>query len=223
MAVETLSTEGAGSGNRPLTVPSRPKRRRRLVLLALTLLAALLIGSIAYVSNYMPMSPANGTGGGLNRHDLGSFLSPLGEGFDATEYTYERGGRFWFGFGLRNDGPLGVTIRGIDSGLPDSSDFEGLARQSGVWIATGSSWYGPPRGRGSETFHPFWLGPGQERWVFIEIQFRDCAPVGAEGGTLTQYLRGAYLTYRVLGLPRHGFMPYNNVMHLTGPSLDPNC
>jgi hypothetical protein len=224
MAVDALSTEGVGTQTPPQIAPPRSRRRRRILALTLLFIGALLIGSASYLTNYMPMAPANGTSGGdVSHRNLGSFLSPFGEQFSAEEYTYRRGARFWFAFGLRNEGPLGVRITGIDSGLPLPKDFDGLAQQSSVWIASSRSWFGPPRDAESEAFHPFWLGAGQERWVAIEIQFRDCPPGGVEGGTLTQYVRSANLTYRVLGLPRHGFMPFQTVIHLTGPPPDPAC
>jgi hypothetical protein len=187
---------------------------------ALLLVAALLIGSAAYLTNYMPLIPANGSGGGLGGRDLGGFVSPVSEeSFNVTEYIYQRGARFWFGFGLRNKGPLGVTVTAIDSRLPSTERFHGLAQQSGVWMGKRDGWLGPPRDSGGEAFRPFWLGPGQERWVVIEIQFWDCPPEEVEGGSLTQYLLGAHLNYRVLGIPRYGFMPYDSVIHLTGPDL----
>jgi hypothetical protein len=218
MQVEARPTESPPAGVPPRPTSSPDRRRPWRLVLALGL-AALAVAFGLYVGHYMPLVPANGAAGGQGSTDLGTFESPSGEIFGVTSFAYEDGKTFYFGFGLHNEGPLPVTITGIQTqGVTSSMS---LSKET-IWMASHDGWYGPPDSPGGEPFRTFSLGSGEERWIVIAEQMANCTKYGlSPRSTSTQTLARADVSYRVLGfIPRHAVLPYADTTQivLTGTS-----
>src|SRR6266571_1946821 len=130
MSVEVHAREGDVEAHPPSGSPvgtPHPRRWRKRVAI---LLIVALAGFLVYEARYMPFSPANGSGGGTAPiRTLGSVVSPQGDQFDVWRTAYQNGQDFYFGFGLRNGGPLPVTVTGLRSNVA-AGDGPSLVHES---------------------------------------------------------------------------------------------
>ena len=203
----------AGSTGTPPRAPASPAgHRRRWVWLAIiALVSVLLLSAGLYVAHYEPLVQADGVigSGGTS---LGEFGSPAGGSFSVTRFAYQEGRTFYFGFGLLNSGRVPVTITSIHS----KGTGSGSLVQETVWVASKDPyWSGPPGSPGGETFRPFTLTGGAERWVVFSERFVNCSKYHLGlGDTSSQSLARADVSFRVLGVHRTAVLPYDATMQV---------
>jgi hypothetical protein len=129
-------------------------------------------------------------------------LGPDGpESFETI--TYRDGATVAYGFAVRNGGPWGVRITGVDLG-PGPGMYVQLITPYQARLEPHN---GPHAGRlggttDSETipFQPFDLGPGEDRWVLIRARLGNCEG-WSTGSTVRISDQG--FQYSVLGIDHH--------------------
>jgi hypothetical protein len=133
--------------------------------------------------------------GSLSRLPVQARVVPVdlptpGEPEEIAVVPYRDGGRTFYGFSVRNDGPLSVTVTEVERpAAPD--DSYALFRPVEVRMAREDF--------GTEAdvpFRPFTLGSGQERYLEVIGKFEDCEHhlPGSSNGTSSQQVR-----FEVLG------------------------
>jgi hypothetical protein len=175
--------------------PTRSRRPlRRWLWVSAAVLIALILGSlIVFLTNYDPICHADCSGvsgvHGPSVKELGAFISPQGDDFNAYRVALKPGGGFSFWLTLSNDGPLAVTITGIGS-TSQFSPYLQIAR-----VQTAPETGNPPL----EAFREFSLAPRDRQFidVLVTVQMRRCLPGPAE------YQIGSVpVTYKIFGFTR---------------------
>ena len=173
-----------------MAIPEAPRRRRwRWVLLALVLLVATTsTGAVITVGRYRPLES------GMRFHAWGADTVPS-PGRE-VRLVYEHGEEFQYSFDVRNTGPWGVTVTGVELTRPAGNRFEGPIEQLEVRMAPVKNRLDD---RNSVPFRPFSLGSSDYRIIVIRARFWDCETLGrgSSAGWGTEMVR-----YRVLGISR---------------------
>lgn len=107
---------------------------------------------------------------------------------------YEHGGEVAYGFVVRNDGPVGITITSVDAGVGELT----LLSTYGVFVlAPGAPLDGGDLEHGA-AFTPFALGSGEERVIVVRGTFDNCEYFHERN---LEPHAGIDIGYRMLGVP----------------------
>lgn len=176
------------------TDPATPPTSRlvRLIPAAAAAVLLLAVGYIA-VERYQPLERA-----GQVRTDSASG-AVLVEDFDATGahiLRYEEGGEVTYGFAVRNEGPVGVTVTGVAAPAVEQRRLlQPRALQ-------------PPQ--------PFALAPGETRDVVVVAQFGNCEYYTERA---VERIEQTALTFRVAGVPRTAALSLDRPLLVKSPTI----
>lgn len=202
------------SGPPRITEPSfgvdgRSRRRRWILLALLVLVTGLIAGGSAYLGNYQPLRIGSFSGSG-------TFATPVvtdDPERPARGYRYHEGGATTFTMWLSNEGPLGVTITGVDRTEKDAS---GLLRVSGARLAFERV---PLNYAAAAPFHAFSLGPGgSSRGIAVEVTFGNCERFSPNTYSVLVAVR---IRYRVLGIPHAAWIDLPEGLAVRSPGSCP--
>jgi hypothetical protein len=168
-------------------------RRRRWPWLALLVLPTilLLVGSI-WIANYDPLVQGSSTFGALRKDvretridafDLSGLVFEVPTGRDAT---------FRYRFSIRNNGPIGVTIRSVGA-----TSGSGSTRLHRTAVRVVPSFEAPTQT--SEPWHAFSLAPGDEAIIEMKAVYHG---ICKQPNTATSWNTEPF-TFSVLGVTRH--------------------
>jgi hypothetical protein len=173
-------------------------RRKRTAIIVLVLMGALIAGAI-FLGRYQPLSS-----GGLALADpTPTFAMPWAEGsapdqgIPVYRVTYEEGQVLRYGFLLRNDGPIAVTVTSLQEPAEPGDLF--MLEPAGTAVGDGAPTASVDASR-IAPFQPFSLRPSEVRWVVLEWRFLHCRAY--DDGTSSTFF-GTDISYRVLGFTHH--------------------
>jgi hypothetical protein len=187
----------------PVTTPRR--RGRRWLAIAAACVVIVLVAGISWASTVDPL--ASGSFGFTPHWSDGDVMRRVyhADPVDGTPYSFYAGveridSPLSYAFSIRNDGPVGITIRSI--GGPEPEGAVVTTRVVGADVAplrgtVSSELPGPGVDGGVVPFAPFTLEPAQEAIVYMEAVVHAC---NSRGGMLT--LASMSVGYSVLGVPR---------------------
>jgi hypothetical protein len=187
----------------PVTTPRR--RGRRWLAITAACMAIVLLAGFIWASTIDPLG--SGSYGFTPRWPDGDTMRDVydADPADGTAYTLyigaERiGSPLSYAFSIRNDGPVGITIRSI--GGPDPEGAVVSTRVVGADVeplrgTVSSELPGPGVDGAVVPFAPFTLEPAEEAIVYMEAVVHTCNARGA-----TQTLASVAVGYSVLGVPR---------------------
>lgn len=182
----------------------RPSARQRLVLIASALVLSSAAFVLAGILNYQPVTLWHGHSWGgdpdgcVERVEVRA--PRTGEAFDLIRISCPAGTRVTWTEPLANEGPVSLTVTGIE--VPAIDPFDALQIRLGSGVAT-DPWRGPDHDAWESLpeFAPFVLAPGE----FQAIVYR--ATVGSDCEDETRLVAFG-LRYSVLGVPRQDRVPH---------------
>ena len=192
----TTLLPGTAAAISPAVTSGRSRRWRRVLVavIGLLLLAALVTGG--WLRNYQPMR--SGQVAGVDASGLEVRDNVLGIEYRVIEPT--PGDTITLLMSLRNDGPLGSTIVGVEQpfnpdGVVDLASFAETTTPARLELAD------PRTGLLSPITAPFTLAPGAAYEARVSFGVLECATeLGAPGST--NWSTTLPVTYRVLGMNR---------------------
>jgi uncharacterized repeat protein (TIGR01451 family) len=178
------------------TPDGRRPRSRRWLLWTLLALVVVLATSITLLVRYQPLVPGNeavgaGPGGRITNSP------PNLESVSAIRFR--NGAVVTYGFSLRNDGPVGLTITSVID--PHS---EGVLRTMTIRMNRENEPGASADPADYTPFQSFRLGPDEERFFLIKAQFARCDSLAADSWST---YADVPVTYRVLGFTHHAWVP----------------
>lgn len=121
---------------------------------------------------------------------------------------FHNGAVVTYGFSLRNDGPLAVTVTGVTEPSPGD-----VLRVLAIWVSR-SDQAGASRDPADYSlFRTVSIGRGHERFFLLRAQFVHCEKV--EPSTRIRY-EVVPVTYRVLGIAHHAWVPLRLPIQVDG-------
>jgi hypothetical protein len=185
----------------PIASPERARARwrsKRTAVIVLALMGVLIAGGV-FLGRYQPLSS-----GGLALADPSpTFAIPWAEG-SASDHgipvyrvTYREDQILRYGFFLRNEGPIAVTVTSLQAPANPGDLF--MLEPAGTAVGDGAPTASVDASR-IAPFQPFSLGPSEVRWVVLEWRFLHC---GAYGDGTSSTFFGTDISYGVLGFTHH--------------------
>jgi len=207
--VETLT--------RPPQTPVQPRsiaeaRRRwprRLLTVIVTLLCSVVVAAAVWVMNVEPLARGS-VGYAIDDRSLRVTernVDALGASGTIQTLAMQRGMSFTYRFSLTNDGPVPITILGI--GLDDGDDPIAIrlaAAKPDLRLGAG-----PMDGFGP--FEPFAIASGDEAGLEVRVHVGGDACYAPGSSAVIWQLP---VTYRILGITRHGWVDTGTEIRLTG-------
>jgi hypothetical protein len=157
------------------------------------------------VANYQPLGPGSYSTVGGRSQDLGEFSPPYGGPiFSAYRVAYVHRAVFTYAFSVRNNGPFGVSVTGIDGWDPD---FVGLLQFIDARLSRSDRVHSIIA-RDLQSFHPFSLAPGHERDIVIRARFVHC---GSWAEQSAETYTAQKMRFRFVGINRTAWvtLPFN--------------
>ena len=168
---------------------AQPARRRRWPFILFGALVVSLIVAGSYVANYQPLEMGSSFAPGPDY--LATNVEPSYVETTTIPLKYRDRATTSFGLTIRNRGPWGVTVTGVEPSSGSLLDVAGgrLNPDPSAVSAELSE---------TEDFYPFSLGTGQERLIVVVARFGNCENYLSPGGTTTMVQ--VFVRYRVLGI-----------------------
>jgi hypothetical protein len=215
----------------PIVATVLKRRRGRVpgLVRALTGRRAMVAGFLAAgisIASYSGLSEPMGTG------SMGSSSSPFTVALvgDTAYETFWPGRQFTLASSIRNTGPVPILVEGI--ALLEVQPSDALK-------PIGLVEYEPQLDGSHRPLEPFWLAPGEEAWVGVAVRFPPCSelslperpsvtpePTLGPGATPASSipLDRSYvsydqvpISYRLLGVPRSGFIRFTSRFAVPSP------
>jgi hypothetical protein len=176
----------------------------------------LVLGGLVFLSRLEPISTGNyGLGVNPPGQALGQIFPPgNGPSFELNRVPFRQGQSLTWGYSIINDGPIGITVTGVDGIYPD---WAGPLKVTEVLVGTEVDIRHVSISPGLyERFRPFSLAPGQQRMILFHGLMTNCARLGpGERSTYT----GQDVHFRVLGIARTQWLPTPNEIEVdVGPN-----
>jgi hypothetical protein len=201
--------DGVGTAGSTAT-PQRRRGRAWFVVFAGVVLMTVLVG--AFLANYQPLIHGSESGVSVRVKRIEGLVPP-----DTWVVTYVDGQTFVFAVSIRNDGPVGVTVTSVGQEDPH---VEALKAYDGAFRGASEELGLPTHDvRELSPLRPFALAPGHERLVWIRYRFQNCRFYSFGGSSGFTSLP---VTFRVLGIPRHGRVNLHTVLEVKSPKDCPD-
>ncbi|HET9516689.1 MAG TPA: hypothetical protein VFO77_03065 [Actinoplanes sp.] len=189
---------------------ARTAARRRLVRLVVVLLIALVLaGGAGLVARYQPLLQSGDLQAGS---DMQVVTIEEFEETGAHVLKYEDGEYVSYAFTVRNAGPVGITVTGVD--LPAEAERR-LLQPVAAGVATGDS----ADAAEMAPFEPFALAAGEEQRIIVQGRFDNCEYYTERA---IEDVDGQTITFRVAGIPRTATVPFTRDLLVRSPTIK-NC